>query len=93
MYSGGFLAAAFLGEPLLDPLRNTQSVLLSTAVWYCMFYSPFDISYKLAKFLPVKIVIASMKEVYRSVHNYSTCINRDRLLYLVDILSIRYLLI
>jgi len=65
VYSGGFLAAAFLGEPLLDPLRNTQSVLLSTAVWYCMFYSPFDISYKLAKFLPVKIVIASMKEVYR----------------------------
>ena len=50
---------------MLDPLRNTQSVLLTTAVWYAMFYSPFDISYKLAKFLPIKIVIAAMKEVYR----------------------------
>jgi trimeric intracellular cation channel len=65
VYSGGFLGALFLGEPLLDPLRNTQSVLLTTAVWYAMFYSPFDISYKLAKFLPIKIVIAAMKEVYR----------------------------
>lgn len=64
-FAGGFLAALFLGEPLLEPFRNTQSVLLATAVWYAMFYSPFDIIYKLSKFLPIKIVIAAMKEVYR----------------------------
>ena len=64
-FAGGFLAALFLGEPLLEPFRNTQSVLLATAVWYAMFYSPFDVVYKLSKFLPIKIVIAAMKEVYR----------------------------
>nr|CAG4645669.1 EOG090X09U3 [Lynceus sp. MCZ IZ 141354] len=65
VFAGGFLAALFLGEPLLSPFKNTQSVLLATAVWYVMFYSPFDIGYKLAKFLPVKIAIAAMKEIYR----------------------------
>lgn len=65
IFAGGFLASLFLGEPLLTPFRNTQAVLLASAVWYAMFYSPFDVVYKLSKFLPVKIVIAAMKEVYR----------------------------
>nr|CAG4644132.1 EOG090X09U3 [Lepidurus arcticus] len=65
VYAGGFLGAVFLGEPLLTPFKNTQSVALATAVWYVMFYCPFDIGYKLAKFLPVKVTIATMKEVYR----------------------------
>ena len=30
-----------------------------------MNYSPFDLIYKLAKFLPVKIVICMLKEVQR----------------------------
>lgn len=34
-----------------------------------IFYTPFDIGYKIAKFLPVKIVCATMKEIYRWVHN------------------------
>lgn len=32
---------------------------------YVIFYTPFDIGYKVAKFLPVKIVCAAMKEIYR----------------------------
>lgn len=32
---------------------------------YLIFYSPFDIVYKICKFLPIKIVIAMMKEVIR----------------------------
>jgi len=35
-----------------------------------MFYSPFDITYKLAKFLPINIVIGSMKEIYRAKKVY-----------------------
>ena len=65
VFAGGFLASLFLGEPLLTPFRNTQAVLLASAVWYAIFYSPFDVCYKVSKFLPVKIVIAAMKEVYR----------------------------
>lgn len=30
-----------------------------------MFYAPFDIVYKICKFMPCKIVLASMKEVIR----------------------------
>jgi len=32
---------------------------------YLIFYSPFDVVYKICKFLPVKIVIATLKEVMR----------------------------
>ncbi|XP_065560441.1 trimeric intracellular cation channel type 1B.1-like [Artemia franciscana] len=70
IYAGGFIAALLLGEPMLSPLKNTQSVLLATAVWYVIFYSPFDIGYKFAKFLPVKILIAALKEVYRTKKVY-----------------------
>ncbi|KAG7160754.1 Trimeric intracellular cation channel type 1B.1-like [Homarus americanus] len=34
-------------------------------MWYVIFYSPFDIGYKIAKFLPIKVLLAAMKEVYR----------------------------
>ncbi|XP_065561262.1 trimeric intracellular cation channel type 1B.1-like, partial [Artemia franciscana] len=70
IYAGGFIAALLLGEPMLSPLKNTQSVHLATAVWYVIFYSPFDIGYKFAKFLPVKILIAALKEVYRTKKVY-----------------------
>ena len=33
---------------------------------YAMFYLPFDIGYKVFKFLPVKVACAAMKEVYRA---------------------------
>jgi len=38
VFAGGFLASVFLGEPLLTPFRNTQAVLLATAVWYVLLY-------------------------------------------------------
>ena len=69
-FAGGFLSCLLLGEAMLTPFRGFETVLLSTLVWYCMFYSPFDITYKVAKFLPVKVVLASMKEVYRAKKVY-----------------------
>ena len=38
VFAGGFLASIFLGEPLLTPFRNTQAVLLASAVWYSTYY-------------------------------------------------------
>jgi hypothetical protein len=32
---------------------------------YVVFYTPFDIGYKVVKFLPIKLLLAAMKEVYR----------------------------
>lgn len=33
---------------------------------YLVFYSPFDIVYKMVKFLPCKLAIAGLKEVQRA---------------------------
>nr|XP_037288460.1 trimeric intracellular cation channel type 1B.1-like [Rhipicephalus microplus] len=65
IFAGGFLSAFLLGEPVLGAVKNNQQVLLATAVWYAIFYSPFDIVYKICKFFPCKLVIALMKEVTR----------------------------
>lgn len=46
---------------------QTQTHLLSTFIFrYLIFYSPFDIVYKLAKFFPFKLVLSVMKEVQRA---------------------------
>lgn len=65
VFAGGMVCNALLAEPILAPIKNTPQVLVATLVWYVVFYTPADIGYKLAKFLPVKIVCAAMKEVYR----------------------------
>jgi len=65
VFSGGLLVGLLLGEPPLAALKNNQMVLLASAVWYLIFYSPFDVGYKMAKFLPIKIALSAMKEVYR----------------------------
>lgn len=40
-------------------------MLTASLFRYLVFYSPFDIVYKVCKFLPVKLVLSSLKEVYR----------------------------
>ena len=45
-----------------NPLNHTPTSLTR----YVMFYLPFDIGYKVFKFLPVKVACAAMKEVYRA---------------------------
>ncbi|KAB7504219.1 Trimeric intracellular cation channel type B-B [Armadillidium nasatum] len=65
IFAGGLLSNWLLGEPILGAIKNNQQLLLATVVWYVIFYSPFDIGYKIAKFLPMKVLAAAMKEVYR----------------------------
>jgi len=65
VFAGGLLANLLLGEPPLAVLKNNQMILLATIVWYVIHYSPFDVGYKVAKFLPIKVALSIMKEVYR----------------------------
>ncbi|CAG0917899.1 unnamed protein product [Notodromas monacha] len=65
IFAGGIFAAVLLGEPLLGVFKSTDQLLIATAVWYVVFYTPFDIGYKVLKFLPIKLLLAAMKEVYR----------------------------
>jgi len=66
IFAGGILANLLLGEPVLAPLKNNNQLLLSTVVWYLIFYSPFDVGYKFFKFLPIKVICAALKEIYRA---------------------------
>uniref|UniRef100_A0A6M2DYF8 Putative trimeric intracellular cation channel type b n=1 Tax=Xenopsylla cheopis TaxID=163159 RepID=A0A6M2DYF8_XENCH len=79
VYAGGMLCNGLLGEPILAPLKNTPQLLVATAVWYIVFYTPFDIGYKAAKFLPVKIVASAMKEIYRCKKVYDGVIHAAKL--------------
>lgn len=70
IFAGGMVVNGLLGEPILAPLKNTPQLLIGTATWYIVFYTPFDVGYKVAKFLPVKIIASAMKEIYRAKKVY-----------------------
>ncbi|XP_028025494.1 trimeric intracellular cation channel type 1B.1 [Bombyx mandarina] len=70
IFAGGMVANGLLGEPILAPLKNTPQLVIGTVTWYLVFYTPFDVGYKVAKFLPVKVVAAAMKEIYRAKKVY-----------------------
>ncbi|CAH0401325.1 unnamed protein product [Chilo suppressalis] len=70
IFAGGMVVNGLLGEPILAPLKNTPQLVIGTVTWYIVFYTPFDVGYKVAKFLPVKVVAAAMKEIYRAKKVY-----------------------
>lgn len=45
-FAGGMVANGLLGEPILAPLKDTQQLYIATVLWYIIFYTPFDIGYK-----------------------------------------------
>lgn len=45
-FAGGMVANGLLGEPILAPLKDTQQLYIATVLWYIVFYTPFDIGYK-----------------------------------------------
>lgn len=65
-FAGSLIANFLLGEPILTPFKDHKALLTATVVWYLVFYSPFDIVYKMVKFLPCKLAIAGLKEVQRA---------------------------
>lgn len=88
-FGGSFLANLLLGEPLIVPLKDHRAILTATAVWYLINYSPFDVVYRLIKFLPCKMVVCSLKEVQRAHKVYHAVIHTMKIYpssYLVVIL-------
>merc|ERR1712180_400036 len=57
IFAGGLICNWLLGEPILGALKNNQQLMVATAVWYLIFYSPFDVGYKVCKFFPNGYVI------------------------------------
>lgn len=65
-FAGSLIANFLLGEPILTPFKDHKALLTASIVWYLVFYSPFDIVYKMVKLLPCKLAISGLKEVQRA---------------------------
>ncbi|CAD6197366.1 unnamed protein product [Caenorhabditis auriculariae] len=88
-FADAFLANFLLGEPVIAPFKRHDDVILATVVWYLVFYAPFDGIYKLSKVLPVKCVLAIMKEIkraYKVSHGVSHAAKLYPNSYLVQVL-------
>ncbi|TGZ67103.1 hypothetical protein CRM22_004975 [Opisthorchis felineus] len=65
-FGGAILSSFICGAPLFMCFDDTRGVLTATVVWYLMNYFPFDLVYRLCKFLPFRLIICSLKEVQRA---------------------------
>uniref|UniRef100_A0AC35U7N3 Trimeric intracellular cation channel type B n=1 Tax=Rhabditophanes sp. KR3021 TaxID=114890 RepID=A0AC35U7N3_9BILA len=65
-FAGSFLANFLLGEPPIAPFKRHDDILLASLIWYLVFYSPFDVVYKVAKFTPIKLLLSIAKEIQRA---------------------------
>uniref|UniRef100_A0A8D2LNQ2 Transmembrane protein 38B n=2 Tax=Varanus komodoensis TaxID=61221 RepID=A0A8D2LNQ2_VARKO len=65
-FGGSILSSLMLAEPPVAFLANTTSVLLASSIWYLIFYCPHDLVYRCFSFLPIRLVVAGMKEVTRT---------------------------
>ncbi|XP_009946548.1 PREDICTED: trimeric intracellular cation channel type B [Leptosomus discolor] len=65
-FGGSVLSSLMLAEPPVAFLAKGTSVLLASSVWYLVFYCPQDIFYRCFAFLPLRLLVAGMKEVTRT---------------------------
>ncbi|KAF8567236.1 hypothetical protein P879_05454 [Paragonimus westermani] len=65
-FGGAILSSFICGAPLLLCFDDTRAVLTATIVWYLINYFPFDLIYRICKFLPFRIFICSLKEIQRA---------------------------
>ncbi|XP_073681011.1 trimeric intracellular cation channel type B [Garra rufa] len=65
-FGGAVLSALMLADAPVAPLSNTTNLLIASLMWYLVFYCPLDAVYSLASVLPVRLVLAAMKETTRS---------------------------
>ena len=65
-FAGSFLSCFLLGEPIISPLKQHNDVILGSIVWYLIFYSPFDIVFKLSNWFPIKVILSVLKEIQRT---------------------------
>ncbi|XP_029460646.1 trimeric intracellular cation channel type B [Rhinatrema bivittatum] len=65
-FGGGILSSIMLAEPPVGVLSNTTNIFLASACWYLTFYYPRNMFYKWCSFLPLRLILAGMKEVTRT---------------------------
>ncbi|KAG6928959.1 transmembrane protein 38B, partial [Chelydra serpentina] len=65
-FGGSVLSSLMLAEPPIGFLANSTNIFLASSVWYLVFFSPHDIVYRCFSFLPLRLMVAGMKEVTRT---------------------------
>ncbi|NWW81703.1 T38BA protein, partial [Climacteris rufus] len=65
-FGGSVLSSLMLGEPPVAFLAKGINILLASSVWYLVFYCPEDMFYRCFSFLPLRLLVAGMKEVTRT---------------------------
>uniref|UniRef100_A0A8C8S0W6 Transmembrane protein 38B n=1 Tax=Pelusios castaneus TaxID=367368 RepID=A0A8C8S0W6_9SAUR len=65
-FGGSVLSSLMLAEPPIGFLTNSTNIFLASSVWYLVFYCPHDIVYRCFSFLPLRLMVAGMKEVTRT---------------------------
>ncbi|XP_053321849.1 trimeric intracellular cation channel type B [Spea bombifrons] len=65
-FGGGILSSLMLAEPPILFLSNGTNILLASVIWYLVYYFPSDLFYNCTSFLPLKVIIAALKEVTRT---------------------------
>ncbi|XP_017080169.1 trimeric intracellular cation channel type B isoform X2 [Drosophila eugracilis] len=62
-YSGDILGNMLLGSLPLEPLCNTADIFLSSLIWYCIFYCPFDLGHAVADTMAFRILATAMSTI------------------------------
>ncbi|KFQ99402.1 Trimeric intracellular cation channel type B-A, partial [Opisthocomus hoazin] len=65
-FGGSVLSSLMLAEPPIAFLAKGTNILLASSVWYFVFYCPQDIFCRCFAFLPLRLLVAGMKEVTRT---------------------------
>ncbi|KFV63826.1 Trimeric intracellular cation channel type B-B, partial [Dryobates pubescens] len=65
-FGGSVLSSLMLAEPPVAFLANGTNILLASSVWYLVFYCPQDMFFQCFAFLPLRLLVAGMKEVTRT---------------------------
>lgn len=67
-YAGDILVNLLLGKLPLEPLGNVQDMLMCTASWYIIFYSPFDCAFVVARCVAFRMLAAPITAISQVVH-------------------------
>ncbi|XP_017042988.1 trimeric intracellular cation channel type B isoform X2 [Drosophila ficusphila] len=62
-YSGDILGNLLLGSLPLEPLCNTADIILSSFIWYCIFYCPFELGNVLAGTMAFRILATATSTI------------------------------
>ncbi|KAH8283324.1 hypothetical protein KR054_003175 [Drosophila jambulina] len=62
-YAGDIMGNLLLGLLPLEPLCNISDVLLSSLIWYCIFYCPYDLGHDLASSAGFRILATTMSTI------------------------------